>query len=48
MEEQEKSELKFDYDKKESLWRKRKIAWFELSEAELDEWPKYEVQRENT
>ena len=47
MEEEEKSEIKFDYDKKESLWRKRKIAWFELSENELDEWPKDEVQRED-
>ena len=48
MEEEEKSEIKFDYDKKESLWRKRKIAWFELSEDELDKWPKYEEQNETS
>ena len=47
MEEQEKSEIKFDYDKKESLWRKRKIAWFELSDKDFEDWPDYEVQRED-
>ena len=40
-------EWKKSLEPKPSLWRKRQIAWFELSEDELNKWPKHEVQRED-
>ena len=30
---------------KQSLWRKRQIAFFELADKDFEDWPEYRVQR---
>jgi hypothetical protein len=40
-------EWKKTLEPKPSLWRKRKIAFFELSDKDFKDWPEHEVQRED-